>query len=98
MGFMYIVPESGKTFVQLENLWKRTELMISFLEMTQQYPIGSKVNIPEEKGVMKNRKEIIGYEYYNGTGYLIFRDHEKVDVEWLMQSRGSGNRQNEIWM
>lgn len=62
--------------------------MISFLEMAQQYPIGAKVNIPEENGEMKNRQEIIGYEYYNGTGYLIFRDNEKVDVERLIQAGG----------
>ncbi len=54
--------------------------MISFLEMVQRYPIGAEVNVQagdrEEK-----RREILGYEYYNGTGYLVFRDNEKVNVE-----------------
>ena len=55
--------------------------MISFLEMVQQYPIGTKVNVMEEK--TKKQQEIIGYEYYNNTGYLVFRDNEKINVDRL---------------
>lgn len=57
--------------------------MISFLEMAQQYPIGAKINVPEEGGKKEKQEEIVGYEYYNGTGYLIFRDSGKLDVEQL---------------
>lgn len=57
--------------------------MISFLEMAQQYPIGTKVNVPEENGAREKQQEIIGYEYYNGTGYLLFRDSGKLDVEQM---------------
>lgn len=64
---------------RLQNRGCRQE-MISFLEMVQRYPIGAEVNVQagdrEEK-----RREILGYEYYNGTGYLVFRDNEKVNVE-----------------
>ncbi len=64
----------------------RAVSMISFLEMARQYPIGAKINIPEESGKIKNPQEIVGYEYYNGTGYLIFRDNGKVDIERLIQA------------
>ncbi len=57
--------------------------MISFLEMAQQYPIGATVDVPEADGKRGKKREIAGYEYYNGTGYLIFRDSGKVDVEYL---------------
>lgn len=57
--------------------------MISFLEMAQQYPIGATVDVPGEDGEEGTQREIAGYEYYNGTGYLIFRDSGKVDVERL---------------
>ncbi|MCI9438807.1 MAG: hypothetical protein HFH85_16945 [Lachnospiraceae bacterium] len=70
--------------------------MISFLEMAQHYPIGAKVDIPKENGGVKNGQEIIGYEYYNGTGYLIFRDNEKVEAEKLMQPGDQGSRQYDI--
>lgn len=59
--------------------------MISFLEMVQRYPIGAEVNVSEGDKA-ENRQEIMGYEYYNGTGYLIFRNNEKVNAE---QVRGS---------
>ena len=55
--------------------------VISFLEMVQQYPIGTKVNVMKEKN--ESQREIIGYEYYNSTGYLLFRDNEKINVESL---------------
>lgn len=67
--------------------------MISFLEMAQKYPIGKKINVPmgkddnikddvkqEEKALQKSR-EILGYEYYNGTGYLLFANDEKMKVD-----------------
>ncbi|HBA47136.1 MAG TPA: hypothetical protein DCZ91_04930 [Lachnospiraceae bacterium] len=57
--------------------------MISFLEMAQQYPIGAKISVPGEDGTKAMQQEIVGYEYYNGTGYLLFHDREKVDVERL---------------
>ena len=60
--------------------------MISFLEMVQRYPIGAKVNVPEGDKAEK-RREIMGYEYYNGTGYLVFRNNEKVNVEQVMGFR-----------
>ena len=58
-------------------------VMISFLEMAQQYPIGAKISVPEGDGAGERQREIVGYEYYNGTGYLLFRDREKMDVEEL---------------
>lgn len=57
--------------------------MISFLEMAQHYPVGSKVSMPEESGEAGMQREVVGYEYYNGTGYLLFRNEEKIDVERL---------------
>ena len=57
--------------------------MISFLEMAQKYPIGAKINVSEEEGKGEKLQEIVGYEYYNGTGYLLFRDSGKLDVEQL---------------
>lgn len=59
--------------------------MISFLEMVQRYPIGAEVNVSEGDKA-ENRREIMGYEYYNGTGYLIFRNNEKVSAEQVMGS------------
>lgn len=57
--------------------------MISFLEMVKRYPIGAKVNVTE--GQERERtQEIIGYEYYNGTGYLVFGNEEKLNVDQLM--------------
>lgn len=63
--------------------------MISFLEMVRQYPIGSKVNITENGGGNKteNQREVVGYEYYNGTGYLVFRNAEKINVEQIDHSQ-----------
>ena len=61
----------------------QTRRMISFLEMARQYPIGAKIDVPEEDGKREKQQEIVGYEYYNGTGYLLFRDSGKVDVERL---------------
>lgn len=58
--------------------------MISFLEMVQRYPIGAKVNVKKEKA--ERQREIIGYEYYNSTGYLLFRDNEKINVDCLRDS------------
>ncbi len=57
--------------------------MISFLEMVQRYPIGAKIDLPralESKGP----QEIVGYEYYNGTGFLVFGNQERVNVEQLL--------------
>lgn len=54
--------------------------MISFLEMVQKYPIGAKVDLPRAS---KGPQEIVGYEYYNGTGFLIFGNQERVNVEQL---------------
>ena len=42
--------------------------MISFLEMVQRYPIGAKVDLPKREG-KGGPQEIVGYEYYNGTGF-----------------------------
>lgn len=65
--------------------------MISFLEMVQQYPIGAKVNLPKDGGERPKQQEVVGYEYYNGTGYLLFRDEEKMNVEQCMRaSHGIG--------
>lgn len=61
--------------------------MISFLEMVQRYPIGAKIDISDEKEGIKTR-EIVGYEYYNGTGFLVFGNKEKMSVEQL----SGGNR------
>ena len=66
--------------------------MISFLEMAQQYPIGATVDVPEEDGKKRKQREIVGYEYYNGPGYLIFRDSGKVDVERLQGMHRSSAR------
>ena len=67
--------------------------MISFLELAQKYPIGKKINVPMgrdnniEDGVKQGEaslhrsREILGYEYYNGTGYLLFGDGEKMKVD-----------------
>lgn len=61
---------------------KGNRAMISFLEMVQRYPIGAKVDLPRErKG--KEPQEIVGYEYYNGTGFLVFGNEERVNVELL---------------
>lgn len=56
--------------------------MISFLEMVQRYPIGAKVDLPRAQE-SKGPQEIVGYEYYNGTGYLVFGNEERVNVEQL---------------
>lgn len=61
-------------------------VMISFLEMVQQYPIGSKVELPKDGRETEKQQEIVGYEYYNGTGYLVFGNHERVDVERVISS------------
>ncbi len=58
--------------------------MISFLEMACQYPIGAKVTVPGDNGENDRQREVIGYEYYNGTGYLLFRDHEKINAEKIV--------------
>ncbi len=55
-------------------------MLLSFVEMIWKYPIGSKVEIEKNSG---NCEEIIGYEYYNGKGYLLFRDENKINVEKL---------------
>lgn len=60
--------------------------MISFLEMVQQYPIGSKVELSRDGRETEKQQEIVGYEYYNGTGYLVFGNHERVDVERVISS------------
>ena len=57
--------------------------MISFLEMVQQYPIGSRVNLPGEGREAEKQEEIVGYEYYNSTGYLVFGNAEKMNVDQL---------------
>lgn len=57
--------------------------MISFLEMVRQYPIGAKVDLPNGQG-SRSPREIVGYEYYNGTGFLVFGNEEKVNVDQLM--------------
>lgn len=56
--------------------------MISFLEMVQRYPIGARVDLPRIEG-RGGPQEIVGYEYYNGTGFLVFGDEERVNVEQL---------------
>lgn len=67
--------------------------MISFLEMAQKYPIGKKINVPMGKGgnnidnakqeetFPQDLREVIGYEYYNGTGYLLFGGNEKMKID-----------------
>ena len=60
--------------------------MISFLEMVQRYPIGAKLDLPEDSNKNTRQQEVIGYEYYNGTGYLLFRDEEKMDVEQYIKN------------
>lgn len=55
--------------------------MISFLEMVQRYPIGAKVSLPKGQS---GPQEIVGYEYYNGTGFLVFGNEERVNVDQLM--------------
>lgn len=66
--------------------------MISFLEMVQQYPIGAKVSLPKDRGRTLEKQEVIGYEYYNGTGYLLFRNEEKMDVEQCMRASHTQSR------
>lgn len=61
---------------------KGNRAMISFLEMVQRYPIGAKVHVPEGRESEKIQ-EIVGYEYYNGTGFLVFGNAEKLNVEQL---------------
>ena len=46
------------------------------------------INVPEEDGKRERQREISGYEYYNGTGYLLFRDSGKMDVERLTGIHG----------
>ena len=67
------------------NITGAEENMISFLEMVQRYPIGAKIDMPEDSSEHTKQQEVIGYEYYNGTGYLLFRDEEKMDVEQCMR-------------
>lgn len=50
--------------------------MISFLEMVQLFPIGTKVTVDENGNAVE--EEVIGYEYYNGTGYLLARGSRKL--------------------
>ncbi len=57
--------------------------MISFLEMVRRYPIGAKVNLPKGEG-SGVAQEIVGYEYYNGSGFLVFGNEEKVNVDQLL--------------
>lgn len=57
--------------------------MVSFLEIVQRFPIGARVAVRED-GEIKER-EIIGYEYYNGTGYLLFRGSGKLDADFALQ-------------
>lgn len=58
--------------------------MISFLEMVQRYPIGAKVDLPRREG-RGGPQEVVGYEYYNGSGFLVFGDEERVNVEQLSE-------------
>lgn len=58
--------------------------MISFLEMVQKYPIGAKISLPEDGRESAKEQEIVGYEYYNGTGFLVFGDAERVNVDRLI--------------
>ena len=83
-------PETVKPIHGCENTEDQGTVknMISFLEMALQYPIGAKITVPERNGRTKKQQEIIGYEYYNGTGYLIFRDNQKMDVEKLAGMAG----------
>ncbi len=66
--------------------------MISFLEMALEYPIGTRVRVPGNNGKAERQQEIIGYEYYNGTGYLVFRNNEKMDVEKLSGMEGQDGK------
>ncbi len=59
------------------------KLMISFLEMVKRYPIGAKVDLSKGQGSGK-AQEVVGYEYYNGTGFLVLGDKEKVNVDQLL--------------
>ena len=61
-------------------------VMISFLEMVQQYPIGSKIELPREGRKTEKQQEVVGYEYYSGTGYLVFGNQERVDVERIISA------------
>lgn len=56
-------------------------MIISFVEMALKYPIGAKVETEKNSG---KYDEIIGYEYYNSTGYLLFRE-KKINVEELQR-------------
>ena len=60
--------------------------MISFLEMVQRYPIGAKVDLPKWEG-KGGPQEIVGYEYYNGSGFLVFGNEERVNVDQLSGER-----------
>lgn len=60
--------------------------MISFLEMVQKYPIGAKVELPGNGPDCGGQREIRGYEYYNGTGYLVFENRERMNVEQVMEA------------
>ena len=61
------------------------EKMISFLEMVQHFPMGAAVELPGSRTGESEKQEVIGYEYYNGTGYLHFRDMEKINAEQCMR-------------
>lgn len=50
--------------------------MISFLEMVQQFPIGIKVTVNDSGTSVE--EEVTGYEYYNGTGYLLVHGSRKL--------------------
>ena len=50
--------------------------MISFLEMVQHFPIGCKVRVTE--GEIPVEETVKGYEYYNGTGYLLAGADKKL--------------------
>lgn len=65
----------------------RQRTMISFLEMVQRYPIGAKVSLPGDGRENGKEQEIVGYEYYNGTGFLVFGDRERVNVDQLLGER-----------
>ena len=55
--------------------------MISFLEMVQQYPIGSKIELPREGRKTEKQQEVVGYEYYNGTGYLVRSEEHTSELQ-----------------
>ena len=72
---LYRFPETGKTFIKEKSGRKGEE--------------GDDI-IPGDGAAVSDRREgkgglqeIVGYEYYNGSGFLVFGNEERVNVDQL---------------